>query len=113
MQWIVALNAATAGNTFYFSVTAPVVSCNKILTCRALDRQISVFLFLLAGLVITTPQGTLVPSASTQSFVAGHPSATTMIVSAVHPSNTGNAQLHFIITSALIVLDDDESIVSF
>ncbi|XP_047461108.1 zinc finger protein 384a isoform X5 [Mugil cephalus] len=40
-----------------------------------------------AGLVITTPQGTLVPTASTQSFVAGHPSATTMIVSAVHPSN--------------------------
>ncbi|XP_071357307.1 zinc finger protein 384a isoform X3 [Trachinotus anak] len=41
-----------------------------------------------AGLVITTPQGTLVPTASTQSFVAGHPTATTMIVSAMHPSNT-------------------------
>nr|XP_057903320.1 zinc finger protein 384a isoform X2 [Doryrhamphus excisus] len=41
-----------------------------------------------AGLVITTPQGTLVPTASTQSFVAGPHSATTMIVSAVHPSNT-------------------------
>ncbi|KAF6733593.1 Zinc finger protein 384 [Oryzias melastigma] len=41
-----------------------------------------------AGLVITTPQGTLVPTASTQSFVAGHPSATTMIVSALHPSNS-------------------------
>ncbi|KAM9737985.1 zinc finger protein 384a isoform 2-T3 [Menidia menidia] len=41
-----------------------------------------------AGLVITTPQGTLVPTASTQSFVAGHPTATTMIVSAVHPSST-------------------------
>ncbi|KAM8841582.1 LOW QUALITY PROTEIN: zinc finger protein 384a [Spinachia spinachia] len=41
-----------------------------------------------AGLVITTPQGTLVPTASTQSFVAGHPTATTMIVSALHPSNT-------------------------
>ncbi|XP_022057512.2 zinc finger protein 384a isoform X6 [Acanthochromis polyacanthus] len=40
-----------------------------------------------AGLVITTPQGTLVPTASTQSFVAGPPTATTMIVSAVHPSN--------------------------
>ncbi|XP_062291527.1 zinc finger protein 384a isoform X4 [Scomber scombrus] len=40
-----------------------------------------------AGLVITTPQGTLVPSASTQSFVAGHPTATTMIVSTVHHSN--------------------------
>ncbi|XP_029977213.1 zinc finger protein 384a isoform X2 [Salarias fasciatus] len=40
-----------------------------------------------AGLVITTPQGTLVPTASTQSFVAGPPSATTMIVSALHPSN--------------------------
>uniref|UniRef100_A0A3Q0T8J8 Zinc finger protein 384 a n=1 Tax=Amphilophus citrinellus TaxID=61819 RepID=A0A3Q0T8J8_AMPCI len=34
-----------------------------------------------AGLVITTPQGTLVPTASTQSFVAGPPTATTMIVS--------------------------------
>ncbi|XP_039977573.1 zinc finger protein 384a isoform X3 [Xiphias gladius] len=41
-----------------------------------------------AGLVITTPQGTLVPTASTQSFVAGPHTATTMIVSAVHPSNT-------------------------
>ncbi|XP_078810995.1 zinc finger protein 384a isoform X8 [Oryzias latipes] len=41
-----------------------------------------------AGLVITTPQGTLVPTASTQSFVTGPPSATTMIVSALHPSNT-------------------------
>ncbi|XP_063755609.1 zinc finger protein 384a isoform X3 [Eleginops maclovinus] len=40
-----------------------------------------------AGLVITTPQGTLVPTASTQSFVAGHPAATTMIVSALHQSN--------------------------
>ncbi|XP_038158776.1 zinc finger protein 384a isoform X3 [Cyprinodon tularosa] len=41
-----------------------------------------------AGLVITTPQGTLVPTASTQSFVSGPHTATTMIVSAVHPSNT-------------------------
>ncbi|KAM4539456.1 zinc finger protein 384a isoform 4-T4 [Odontesthes bonariensis] len=41
-----------------------------------------------AGLVITTPQGTLVPTASTQSFVAGHHTATTMIVSAMHPSTT-------------------------
>lgn len=41
-----------------------------------------------AGLVITTPQGTLVPTASTQSFVAGPHTATTMIVSALHPSNT-------------------------
>ncbi|XP_029299408.1 zinc finger protein 384a isoform X5 [Cottoperca gobio] len=41
-----------------------------------------------AGLVITTPQGTLVPTVSTQSFVAGHPNATTMIVSAVHHTNT-------------------------
>ncbi|XP_054601343.1 zinc finger protein 384a isoform X2 [Nothobranchius furzeri] len=40
-----------------------------------------------AGLVITTPQGTLVPTASTQSFVAGPPTATTMIVSAVHHPN--------------------------
>ncbi|XP_050992449.1 zinc finger protein 384a isoform X6 [Labeo rohita] len=41
-----------------------------------------------AGLVITTPQGALVtPSASSQSFVSGPPT-TTMIVSALHPSNT-------------------------
>ncbi|XP_030640091.1 zinc finger protein 384a [Chanos chanos] len=41
-----------------------------------------------AGLVITTPQGTLLtPPASSQSFVTGSP-ATTMIVSALHPSNT-------------------------
>uniref|UniRef100_A0A3B3B4W8 Zinc finger protein 384 a n=1 Tax=Oryzias melastigma TaxID=30732 RepID=A0A3B3B4W8_ORYME len=51
-----------------------------------------------AGLVITTPQGTLVPTASTQSFVAGHPSATTMIVSALHPSNSGNPQVQTTIT---------------
>nr|XP_046255157.1 zinc finger protein 384b isoform X2 [Scatophagus argus] len=37
-----------------------------------------------AGLVITTPQGTLVSPTSSQSFVSGHP-ATTMIVSALHP----------------------------
>ncbi|XP_060914874.1 zinc finger protein 384a isoform X3 [Labrus mixtus] len=41
-----------------------------------------------AGLVITTPQGTLLPTSSTQSFVTGHPAATTMIVSALHQSNT-------------------------
>ncbi|XP_051991686.1 zinc finger protein 384a isoform X1 [Xyrauchen texanus] len=41
-----------------------------------------------AGLVITTPQGTLVtPPASSQSFVSGPPT-TTMIVSALHSSNT-------------------------
>ncbi|KTF76218.1 hypothetical protein cypCar_00032165, partial [Cyprinus carpio] len=41
-----------------------------------------------AGLVITTPQGALVtPSASSQSFVSGPPT-TTMIVSALHPTNT-------------------------
>uniref|UniRef100_A0A672YPW6 Zinc finger protein 384 like n=1 Tax=Sphaeramia orbicularis TaxID=375764 RepID=A0A672YPW6_9TELE len=39
------------------------------------------------GLVITTPQGTLVPTASTQSFVSGPPTATTMIVSALHASS--------------------------
>ncbi|XP_077446047.1 zinc finger protein 384a isoform X2 [Stigmatopora argus] len=40
-----------------------------------------------AGLVITTPQGTLVPTPSTRSFAAGHHSAASMIVSALHPSN--------------------------
>nr|XP_055076468.1 zinc finger protein 384-like isoform X1 [Misgurnus anguillicaudatus] len=41
-----------------------------------------------AGLVITTPQGTLVTSpSSSQSFMSG-PTTTTMIVSALHPSNT-------------------------
>ncbi|XP_030606662.1 zinc finger protein 384b isoform X2 [Archocentrus centrarchus] len=39
-----------------------------------------------AGLVITTPQGTLVSPTSSQSFVSGHP-ATTMIVSALHSSD--------------------------
>ncbi|XP_023659730.1 zinc finger protein 384-like isoform X1 [Paramormyrops kingsleyae] len=40
-----------------------------------------------AGLVITTPQGTLVsPPSSSQSFVSGSP-ATTMIVSTLHPPN--------------------------
>ncbi|XP_036411473.1 zinc finger protein 384-like isoform X4 [Megalops cyprinoides] len=41
-----------------------------------------------AGLVITTPQGTLVsPPSSSQSFVSGPPT-TTMIVSTLHPPNT-------------------------
>ncbi|XP_056142072.1 zinc finger protein 384b isoform X7 [Lampris incognitus] len=39
-----------------------------------------------AGLVITTPQGTLVSPTSSQSFVSGHPT-TTMIVSALHAPN--------------------------
>ncbi|XP_041962261.1 zinc finger protein 384b isoform X4 [Alosa sapidissima] len=42
-----------------------------------------------AGFVITTPQGTLVsPASCSQSFVSGHPT-TTMIVSALHPPNSG------------------------
>ncbi|XP_029587588.1 zinc finger protein 384 isoform X7 [Salmo trutta] len=45
-----------------------------------------------AGLVITTPQGTLVSQpTSTQSFVPGPP-ANTMIVSALHPTNTESSQ---------------------
>ncbi|XP_036826801.1 zinc finger protein 384 isoform X9 [Oncorhynchus mykiss] len=45
-----------------------------------------------AGLVITTPQGTLVSQpTSTQSFVSGPP-ATTMIVSSLHPTNTESSQ---------------------
>ncbi|CDQ57429.1 unnamed protein product [Oncorhynchus mykiss] len=45
-----------------------------------------------AGLVITTPQGTLVSQpTSTQSFVSGPP-ATTMIVSSLHPTNTGKKE---------------------
>ncbi|CAI5663755.1 unnamed protein product [Oreochromis niloticus] len=43
-----------------------------------------------AGLVITTPQGTLVSPTSSQSFVSGHP-ATTMIVSALHSSEKKEA----------------------
>ncbi|XP_029928884.1 zinc finger protein 384b isoform X2 [Myripristis murdjan] len=39
-----------------------------------------------AGLVITTPQGTLVSPTSSQSFVSAHPT-TTMIVSALHAPN--------------------------
>ncbi|XP_040021698.2 zinc finger protein 384b isoform X1 [Gasterosteus aculeatus] len=39
-----------------------------------------------AGLVITTPQGTLVSPTCSQSFVSGHP-ATTMIVSALHSAD--------------------------
>lgn len=49
---------------------------------------ISFFIFVFhraAGLVITTPPGTLVSPTSSQSFVSGHP-ATTMIVSALHSS---------------------------
>ncbi|XP_042345280.1 zinc finger protein 384b isoform X2 [Plectropomus leopardus] len=42
-----------------------------------------------AGLVITTPQGTLVSPTSSQSFVSGHP--TTMIVSALHSADKKEA----------------------
>lgn len=59
------------------------------------QEMVPLFFSVLAGLVITTPQGTLVPTASTQSFVAGHPTCTTMIVSAVHPSNAGRDQSLF------------------
>ncbi|XP_037641215.1 zinc finger protein 384b isoform X2 [Sebastes umbrosus] len=47
-----------------------------------------------AGLVITTPQGTLVSPTSSQSFVSGHP-ATTMIVSALH-SAEGDVASHVV-----------------
>ncbi|XP_061919835.1 zinc finger protein 384b isoform X1 [Entelurus aequoreus] len=43
-----------------------------------------------AGLVITTPQGTLVSPTSSQSFMSGHPT-TTMIVSALHPADKKEA----------------------
>lgn len=58
--------------------------------------QNHVFPFCLsAGLVITTPQGTLVsPPASSQSFVSGPPT-TTMIVSALHPTNTGKQKVEY------------------
>ncbi|XP_030250680.1 zinc finger protein 384b isoform X1 [Sparus aurata] len=54
-----------------------------------------------AGLVITTPQGTLVSPTSSQSFVSGHP-ATTMIVSALHPSDKkeGDAASHVVVMPA-------------
>ncbi|KAM3872867.1 zinc finger protein 384b [Diretmus argenteus] len=53
-----------------------------------------------AGLVITTPQGTLVSPTSSQSFVSGHPT-TTMIVSALHAPNTekkeGDGMSHVVV----------------
>ncbi|XP_058504261.1 zinc finger protein 384b isoform X7 [Solea solea] len=51
-----------------------------------------------AGLVITTPQGTLVSPTSSQSFVSGHP-ATTMIVSALHSSDKkeGDGTSHVVV----------------
>ncbi|KAI1885767.1 hypothetical protein AGOR_G00207190 [Albula goreensis] len=51
-----------------------------------------------AGLVITTPQGTLVsPPSSSQSFVSGHPT-TTMIVSTLHAPNpeAGSPSPHYL-----------------
>ncbi|XP_061092210.1 zinc finger protein 384b isoform X3 [Conger conger] len=51
-----------------------------------------------AGLVITTPQGTLVsPPSSSQSFVSGHPT-TTMIVSTLHAPNpeAGGHSSHYL-----------------
>lgn len=51
--------------------------------CFSLLSLLISFTFGEAGLVITTPQGTLVSPTSSQSFVSGHP-ATTMIVSALH-----------------------------
>ncbi|XP_034030347.1 zinc finger protein 384b isoform X5 [Thalassophryne amazonica] len=56
-----------------------------------------------AGLVITTPQGTLVSPTSSESFVSGHP-ATTMIVSALHSSSTdkkyGEEMSHVVVVPA-------------
>ncbi|XP_028325488.1 zinc finger protein 384b isoform X2 [Gouania willdenowi] len=51
-----------------------------------------------AGLVITTPQGTLVSPTSSQSFVSGHPT-TTMIVSALHSEDKkeGNGSPHVVV----------------
>ncbi|XP_008429585.1 zinc finger protein 384b isoform X4 [Poecilia reticulata] len=51
-----------------------------------------------AGLVITTPQGTLVSPTSSQSFVSGHP-ATTMIVSALPSSDKkeGDGTSHVVV----------------
>ncbi|XP_061573112.1 zinc finger protein 384b isoform X3 [Cololabis saira] len=51
-----------------------------------------------AGLVITTPPGTLVSPTSSQSFVSGHP-ATTMIVSALHSSDKkeGDGTSHVVV----------------
>ncbi|XP_049903359.1 zinc finger protein 384b isoform X1 [Epinephelus moara] len=54
-----------------------------------------------AGLVITTPQGTLVSPTSSQSFVSGHP-ATTMIVSALHSADKkeGDGSSHVVVMPA-------------
>ncbi|XP_068998543.1 zinc finger protein 384b isoform X1 [Embiotoca jacksoni] len=54
-----------------------------------------------AGLVITTPQGTLVSPTSSQSFVSGHP-ATTMIVSALHSADKkeGDGTSHVVVMPA-------------
>ncbi|XP_034466968.1 zinc finger protein 384b isoform X2 [Hippoglossus hippoglossus] len=54
-----------------------------------------------AGLVITTPQGTLVSPTSSQSFVSGH-QATTMIVSALHSTDKkeGDGMSHVVVMPA-------------
>ncbi|KAM9852709.1 zinc finger protein 384b isoform 2-T2 [Aulostomus maculatus] len=54
-----------------------------------------------AGLVITTPQGTLVSPTSSQSFVSGH-QATTMIVSALHSPDKkeGDGASHVVVMPA-------------
>ncbi|XP_068615002.1 zinc finger protein 384-like [Brachionichthys hirsutus] len=54
-----------------------------------------------AGLVITTPQGTLVSPNSSQPFVSGHP-ATTMIVSALHSQEKkeGDGASHVVLMPA-------------
>ncbi|XP_020566259.1 zinc finger protein 384 isoform X1 [Oryzias latipes] len=54
-----------------------------------------------AGLVITTPQGTLVSPTSSQSFVSGHPAAT-MIVSALHSPDKkeGEGASHVVVMPA-------------
>ncbi|XP_077454092.1 zinc finger protein 384b isoform X3 [Stigmatopora argus] len=53
-----------------------------------------------AGLVITTPQGTLVSPTSSQSFMSAHP-ATTMIVSALHsPDKKDDGTSHVVVMPA-------------
>lgn len=87
---VAVLNTGRAENIFFYDYD---FGRSKNLKMSKSGRRVTDSLFFSAGLVITTPQGTLVPTASTQSFVAGHHNATTMIVSAMHPSNTGNTQL--------------------
>lgn len=84
----------------------------SLVWCQIISCFVTLVIFVSlcsAGLVITTPQGTLVSPTSSQSFVSGHP-ATTMIVSALHSQGkNAHINIHILTKLTLTVIDKSKS----